>query len=128
MTPQKKVFTSMGTQKFMSCAKLMLWCKLKLWSLRSCHDKINSCDVWNSCHAQTKTMHLSFITMKPPKNPHYNGCKVCCIGNKNNLLCVNGYTYVMLLIMYKLWYLEHIHISMGAKCIYCTIRNLVIYN
>jgi hypothetical protein len=47
---------------------------------------------------------------------YFNGCKMCYIGNKNNLSCVNGYTYVVMLIMYKL-YLEHIHNSMGAKCV-----------
>jgi len=31
----------------------------------------------------------------------FNGCKMHCIGNKNNLLCMNGYTYVVMLIMDK---------------------------
>ncbi len=29
-------------------------------------------------------------------------CKIYCIGNKNNLLCVHGYTCVVMLIIYKL--------------------------
>ncbi len=31
------------------------------------------------------------------------GVKVCCIGNRNDLLGVNGYTYVMMLIVNKMW-------------------------
>jgi hypothetical protein len=31
----------------------------------------------------------------------FNGCKMHCIGNKNNLLCMNGYTYVVMLTMDK---------------------------
>jgi hypothetical protein len=41
--------------------------------------------------------------MKPPKiNFHFNGCKICHI-NKKNLLYVNKYTHVMMLVMDKKW-------------------------
>jgi hypothetical protein len=42
--------------------------------------------------------------MKAPKNIcHFNGCKVSCIGNKCNMLCATGYTYVTMLIMDNKW-------------------------
>jgi hypothetical protein len=44
--------------------------------------------------------------MKPPqKNLHFNwgGCKICHVGNKKNLLYVNGYTYVRMLIVNNKW-------------------------
>lgn len=40
---------------------------------------------------------------KKKKNPHLNECKICCIGNKNNLSCINEYIYVMMLIEDNIW-------------------------
>jgi hypothetical protein len=37
------------------------------------------------------------------KKIQFNGCQMCCMGNNSNLLCVNGYTYVMTLIVDKKW-------------------------
>jgi hypothetical protein len=33
---------------------------------------------------------------------YLNGCKLCHICNKNNFLCVNAFTYVMMLIVNKI--------------------------
>ncbi len=43
------------------------------------------------------------MKVKKIKNPHSNECKMCCIGNKNNLSCINRYIYVMMLIVDNIW-------------------------
>jgi hypothetical protein len=61
------------------CVEFMLWCKLKLWHLK---------------FHQHETLR---------KNLHFNGCKVCCISNKNNFVHVNIHTYAMKLMLDKTW-------------------------
>ncbi len=52
-----------------------------------------------------KLWHSKFHNDEIEKNEyiHFNGCKVHCVSNKNNLLCASGYTYVMMLIVDKIW-------------------------
>ncbi len=34
---------------------------------------------------------------------YLNGCKMCYVDNKNNLLCMNAFTWAMTLIVDKKW-------------------------
>jgi hypothetical protein len=43
------------------------------------------------------------MKMKKNKNPHFIECKMCCLRNKNNLSYINGYIYVMMLIVDNIW-------------------------
>jgi hypothetical protein len=50
----------------------------------------------------TKTMHLSIITIKPPKILVTMGVK-CVVLVTKTICYMNGYTYVMMLIVNKMW-------------------------
>ncbi len=63
--------------------------------------KKNSCHMWNSCCVnKLKLWHLSFHHNEAlPKNLHFDGCKMCHIGNKN--ICYASWKKFMLCLKLK---------------------------
>jgi hypothetical protein len=94
-------FLSQKRKKIMSHVKFMSWCKLKLWHLKFHHNE------------------------SPQKHCHFNGCNVSCIGNKCNMLCANGYTYVVMLIMDNKWKNHHNLFWFGSEA-FCQVFEFLI--